>query len=199
MACWYIAHEDELLLDLDHYMRPTRTDAPWGEVFFRRRLRDAIACGKLEVTNVWLVQSYTEHHYQAVIKLHRTISVFARLVWQLHLGSDLYRGRADLMRAVRGFPSPSLLILPRPIPNFYRGPDELCGCTEKHATVEQVALEGMGQGCPVWQKHRGMSPWELFGKNENASERMVALPLGEVPLRFIMEKHLEGATDGKPV
>ncbi len=199
MAYWYIAREDELLLDLDTYMRPTAKGAPWGEMFFRRRLRDAIANGKLEVTGVWLTRSYTESHYQVVIKLYRTMSQMARLVWQLHLGSDLYRGRADMMRAVRGYPSASLLILPSEIIDFYRKPDEVCICQEKHTTIEQVRLDENGAGCPVWHKHRGMSPWELFGKNENLSERMVALPLGNVPLRFIMERHVEedaNANDG---
>lgn len=191
MAFWYIAREDELLLDLDTYMRPTTKGDPWGEMFFRRRLRDAISAGKLEVTHVWLTESYTSTHYQAVVKLHRTMDQMARLVWQLHLGSDLYRGRADMMRAVRGYPSASLLILPKEIREFYRKPDEVCICTDKHATVEQVALSNIGQGCAVWQKHRGMSPWELFGKSENVPERMVALPLGPVHLRYIMEKHID--------
>src|SRR5258708_2258750 len=148
MAYWYIAREDELLLDLDTYMRPTAKGAPWGEMFFRRRLRDAIANGKLEVTGVWLTQSYSKEHYQAVVKLHRTINQMARLVWQLHLGSDLYRGRADMMRAVRGYPSASLLILPSKIKDFYRKPDEECTCTEKHTTLAQMTmLDKDGKEC----------------------------------------------------
>src|SRR5438477_166939 len=110
MSFWYIAHNDELLLDLDDYMRPTKTGCPWGEAFFRRRLRDAIAAGKLQVREVWLVNSMSEHHYHAFIRLKARplTAVLARLVWQLHLGSDLYRGRADLMRFVRGIEAPSL-------------------------------------------------------------------------------------------
>src|SRR5271154_3908207 len=99
MSYWYIARQDELLIDLDEYMRPTKSGCPWGEAFFRRRLRDAMSAGKLNVKEVWLVNSTSEHHYHAIIRLktdwrkrkQEIPTDIERLVWQLHLGSDLYR------------------------------------------------------------------------------------------------------------
>jgi len=192
MSFWYIAHDDELLLDLDDYMRPTKTGCPWGEAFFRRRLRNAIAAGKLNVSEVWLVRSNSEHHFHAILKVkdfrnHQDLqSRIAKLTWQLHLGSDLYRGRADLMRAVRGFPSASLLIRNEVIPDFYRGPDAQCPCTEKHDTQKQFDLGE--NACPIWRSVRGMSPWELFGPSSKKSEMFIPLPTGRVPLQLIMTK-----------
>ena len=200
MSYWYIAHNDELLLDIDDYMRPTKSGCPWGEAFFRRRLRDAMAAGKLNVREVWLVNSISEHHYHIFVRLKKEMSKFSpkfgkerrklgpenieRLVWQLHLGSDLYRGRADLMRLARQIYGPSLLIRPKIIPNFYRAPDAACGCTEKHDTEKQFALGE--NACSIWKYYRGMSPWELFGPSRKISERFIPLPTGRVPLELIM-------------
>src|SRR5256885_13960439 len=97
MSYWYIAHSDELLLDLDAYMRPTRSGCPWGEAFFRRRLRDAIAAGKLQVRDVWLVNSSSEKHYHAFVRLKSKSraapgyipSDMERLGLQMDLGLDL--------------------------------------------------------------------------------------------------------------
>jgi len=181
MFVWYLASETELLLDLDDAARSTKSGGPWIEVFFRRRLRDAIVDGKLDVQAVFLVRSTSKHHFQAFVRLAKALPVVERLVWQLHLGSDLYRGRADLMRAARGIKAPSLLILPKAIPGFWREPDRICSCTRKHKTEEMP-------DCPVWRELRGMSPWELFGKSEKKAERGVPLPLGQVPLELILKK-----------
>jgi hypothetical protein len=185
VSYWYIAHADELLIDLDNYMRPTRSGCPWGEEFFRRRIRAAILDDKLQVREVWLVRSASEKHYQAIVRLNQSLDVIVRLTWQLHLGSDLYRGRADLMRAALKYPAPSLLIMPNKIDNFYRPPDYKCHCTEKHDTAKQHELGS--RACHIWRKVRGMSPWELFGKMEKTDERFVALPLGCVPMELVME------------
>lgn len=198
---WYVAHHDELLIDLDEYMRPTKTGCPWGEAFFRRRLRDAMAAGKLDVEEVWLVNSTSEHHYHAIVRIEPrwgkagtdtprwTPEDMERLVWQLHLGSDLYRGRADLMRLARNVYGPSLLIRHEKIAGFYREPDAVCDCTKKHDTEQQCALGDLG--CPIWQHYRGMSPWELFGPSRKQTERFVALPTGRVPLELIMKVEVE--------
>src|SRR5271157_47250 len=68
MSYWYIAHDDELLIDIDEYTRPTKQGAPWGEMFFRRRLRDAILDHKLFVSAVYLDRSNSEHHFQIIVK-----------------------------------------------------------------------------------------------------------------------------------
>lgn len=201
MSVWYVAHHDELLIDLDDYMRPTKSGCPWGEAFFRRRLRDAMAAGKLDVEEVWLVNSTSEHHYHAFVRIEPkwgkagtdtprwTPEDMERLVWQLHLGSDLYRGRADLMRLARNAYGPSLLIRHEKIAGFYREPDAICPCTSKHDTEEQFELGD--DACLVWQHYRGMSPWELFGPSRKQTERFVALPTGRVPLELIMKIEVE--------
>lgn len=185
MAYWYIAHEDELLLDLDDYTRPTRTGCPWGESFFRRRLRDAITWNKLSIDGVWLARSRSPKHFHAVVKLAVPMGVIERLVWQMHLGSDLYRGRADLMRAALKIDAPSLLIRTEPIPEFYRHSDYACDCTEKHDTQTQFDLGK--RACPIWQDIRGLSPWQLFGKSRKLNETFIPLPIGKVPISLIME------------
>ena len=189
MALWYLAHEDELLIDLDDATRPTKSGGPWIEMFFRRRLRDAIVSGKLDVAGVWLDRSSSPKHYHAAVRLAAPLSVFERLTWQLQLGSDLYRGRADLMRAARSIVGPSLLIRAEPIRDFDRAPDRECRCTEKHLTSAPP-------DCDVWRELRGMSPWELFGKSEMVPELAIGLPRGRVPMAAIMRRVTRG-TDGK--
>lgn len=193
MSVWYIARPDELLIDLDDAGRPTRTGAPWIEVFFRRRLRDAIDDGKLRVRDAYLSPSNSTRHYHAIVRLGEPLPIMQRLVWQLHLGSDLYRGRADLMRAARGFDAPSLLIRSHPMVEFYREPDRVCSCTEKHITSDQPA-------CAVWRELRGMSPWELFGRSTPTQpERGVALRVGKLDLaRLMMRNPIDGKKDDEP-
>lgn len=188
MAFWYIAHDDELLIDLDDASRRTRTGGPWIEIFFRRRLRDAIAGGVLNVADVFLALSNTSKHYHAIVRLSAPMPTIERLTWQLHLGSDLYRGRADLMRAARGTEFPSLLIRSQPIPSFYRAPDFQCACVEKHVTSENPT-------CDVWRRVRGASPWELFGPSSPLQlEYGVPLSPGRVPMDRIMMRRLPEAT-----
>lgn len=187
MRLWYLAHRNELMIDLDEYLRPSKSGEAWGEVFFRRRLREAIIDGLLPVKSVHLIPSSTPKHFHAIVKLKQPMPTLNRLIWQLHLGSDLYRGRADLMRYAKGYPAPSLLITPRSIPNF-RNWDYLCDCDKKHVTEEQFSL---GEACcPVWKMLRGASPWQLFGQSSRAKESEVNLPVGEVPLKLIMAKEL---------
>lgn len=188
MSYWYIARHNELLIDLDDYTRPTRSGAPWGEVFFRRRLRDAMLDGKLDVQNVYLSRSNTSGHFHAFVRINQNgkhIGQIQRLVWQLHLGSDLYRGRADLMRAAKDMAYPSLLITSKKLRGFWRSYDDRCSCKQKHITGKSE--------CPVWKHYRGMSPWELFGESHNEEEKFIALPLGHVPIDLILKKEGKGS------
>jgi hypothetical protein len=191
LSYWYLAHSDELLLDLDDYMRPTKSGGPWGEIFFRRRLRDAMAANKLNVNFVCLSRSESAHHFHVIIRLAEPMRELERLIWQLHLGSDLYRGRADLMRfAHYGIDVPtlpaSLLILQKKFTGLYRGPDAECNCTKKHITAENPT-------CIVWREYRGDSPWKLFGPSRKLPEKFVPLPLGKVPFNLLMK--VEAVTD----
>lgn len=181
---WYLARRDELLIDLDEAMRDTG-NGPWVEIFFRRRLREAMLAGKLNVRDVYLTRSATNGHFQAVVRVIPPPGdkvgrwSFAKLTWQLYLGSDLYRARADIMRCAMGCPWPSLLILPDYIPDFYRDPDAICPCEEKH-TSETT--------CGVFLHYRGPEMVEMFGpKAKRGPEKMVPLPLGHIPLELIQE------------
>jgi len=184
MSVWYLAHDDELLIDLDDYMRKAKSGEPWGEAYFRKRLRTAIDSKKLEVKGVWLDYSNSKSHFQAVVRLVSPMSVIERLVWQLKLGSDLLRGQSDLMRAVRGIKHPSLLIRHKEIRDFYREPDRTCPCTKKHITEE-------APDCPVWRELRGMSPWQLFGEPYKGKERFVPLNIGKVKMELILRKDVK--------
>lgn len=198
MSFWYLARPDELLIDLDDYMRPApsktgESRGPWGEVFFRRRLADAIRAERLPVESVYLDRSNSAKHWHAIIRLRPNapassiagiLPAIERLVWQLRLGSDLMRGQADLMRLARGVMCPSLLIRREPMADFYREPDCECPCTRKHDTAEQFSLGA--RACPVWIELRGLTPWELFGPTIHDDHRGVALPIGDVPLELIL-------------
>jgi hypothetical protein len=184
MSYWYLAHNNELLIDLDDAMRDSGR-GPHIELYFRRRLREAILAGKIDVREVYLTRSASDHHFQAVIRLNQRsnkkgvyVNAIKRLVWQLYLGSDLYRARADLMRSAQGYSNASLLILPERIPDFYREPDAECSCTHKHK---------LDSTCPVFGRYRGPEMVELFGPLRKEAEKMVPLPLGRVPLDLILE------------
>jgi hypothetical protein len=191
MSAWYVAHNDELLIDIDEPQKPVR-GGPYIEKFFRQRLRDAIRAGLLAVHDVWIVPSTTNGHVHIAVQLAAPLPILERLVWQQHLGSDLYRGKSDLMRLARGKPAPSLLIEAEPIPRFYREPDYVCPCTRKHDTAEQQALGD--KACPVWLDVRGLSPWELFGPSSQEPELCVVLPRsGRVPAAAIMARRVRAA------
>lgn len=189
MAEWYFGHIDELLLDFDDFEKPTAKGGVWGEDFFRLRLQPAMEAEKIDVREVWLVPSNTSRHKHVIVRLnHPYPSLWLRLVWQLHLGSDIYRAKADLMRAAKGNLFPTLLIQKTPIVDpttgepFYRPPDAHCDCTKKHDTEEQFKLGA--DACKVWQQYRGAAPWELWGP-PNKPQTRVRLRDGKVPLEYI--------------
>lgn len=189
MSVWYTATDRELLIDLDDYMRPAPSKngpsrGPWGEIFWRRRLRDAMQAELIKACRVFLMRSNTARHWHAIVLLAEPMPVMRRMIWQMRLGSDLLRAQSDLMRADHGIQHPSLLIRPEPIKGFYRKPDRVCPCDRKHDTEEQYGLGD--QACPVWRELRGATPWQLFGPTYRGHERGVKLPEGEVPLEMIL-------------
>lgn len=193
MSVWYFPRPRlELFIDLDNYMRPApsrsgESKGPWGEVFFRRRLADAIEAGVLPFSRLFLDHSNSEKHWHAIVVLAEPgVSLLGQLAWQQRLGSDLMRCQADLMRFDKGVKHPSLLIRNKPMTDFYRPPDRECACTKKHDTAEQMALNG--KGCPVWHEFRGMTPWQLFGPTNHEPRWGAMLPIGEVPLELILSK-----------
>lgn len=152
--------------------------------------------GKLRVEKVCLDYSNSVGKYHAGVLLDQSLSPLEALTWQIHLGSDLYRGRADLMRAARGIEPCSLLIRKYPFRGFWRKADAICPCQEKHETEEQFKL-GAG-ACEIWKQYRGLSPWELFGPPCQSQESPVRLPLGRVPLELI-EKRKYGPVELNPI
>ena len=200
MAYWFIGKKDELLLDLDNYEKRVERYQIWGEMF-RQRFRDAINAGKLAIhttngeADIFLAESNSPDHFHVFIKLALPMPLWERLNWQLRLASDWKRAHADLMRGARGIGHPSLLIRRDKVPGW-REPDFECTCTGKHETLHQVALLKDGDGCPIWQKVRGPSPWELFGEPaHNGIEMPVNLPVGRVPLELILKVgQLKGET-----
>jgi len=183
MMYWYTAQPNELLIDLDEYMRPLKSKGnhragPWGERMFRRRLAAAIRSQHLQVFDVYLSRSISPHKFHAIIKLCNPLPEMIRMAWQFRLGSDINKSMADIMRSALYLPNPSLLILPNEIPDFYRPPDAMCKCTQKHTK------EGY---CTVFEKYRGPDFCELFGEPlDGEANGWVALPIGKVPLDLIM-------------
>lgn len=158
MSAWYIARENELLLDIDGgNQRLSQSDGTKLEMFFRRRLRDAVLDRLIKVDHIWIEPSITPGNFHVFVRLSGPMTLQRRLIWQSWLGSDLYRARADLMRADLSHLFPSLLILPKEI--GYRKPDAVCGCSTKH-DLNGVADLGF---CETWKRFRGPSPWECFG------------------------------------
>jgi hypothetical protein len=196
VALWYVGHEDEFLIDIDEYMKPLPVSgAPWGEIFFRRRLRDAIEDGILDVRDVWLYVSNGEGRYHAIVRLNVGMPLYERILWQMDLGGDSGRGRHDLMRAIRGVECPTLLIVEsgKAWPNFYRQADFDCRASGEKCTVK--GKHGRpGLDCSVIRRLRPDWTWSFFSKwkeapsGGNVEEYTKLEPGGLVPLELIMRR-----------
>lgn len=183
MSAWYIAHDDELLMDLDEAWKLHPSGRTYAELYCVHRLLDAEEQGKLKLHKqfgAFFVESFTPGHIHCYVRLAGPMALDLRLAWQAWLGGDWMRSRADFMRAAMGFPFPSILEEPEPIRGFYREPDRMCGkplgdnCEGKHKSEAQP-------DCEVWRKLRGASVWDLFGQWEKP-EKLPRLPLAVGPL-----------------
>lgn len=187
MAAWYIARNDELLIDMDRAFDVVResTGATRFEMFFRRRLRDAERAGLLMVRKLVVEESFTPGNVHCYVQLQSPIKDLHRLIWQSWLGSDLYRSRTDMMRYANRHMYPSLLILPRKS-MAWRDPDAECHCTDKHDTAE--LFENPEKGCKAWNKYRGPTPWECFG--EPATDPDSGIIVTDIPFGKAVPLHL---------
>jgi hypothetical protein len=135
---WYVAKPNELLIDMD---KPERS---YGH--FAKRLAGAIECEKFKI------QSYEFHHSRSGSHLHFLITLesaflceIERVVWEVVLHSDIYKGCATLMRLIHAVDAADLLITPFP---FKRKADDICTCVAKHSAE-------IMKNCPAAIRLRG--------------------------------------------
>ena len=192
MAYWYVASNDPddiLLLDIDDWYKRVPRYHIYGEMF-RQRLRDAMNSQLLNVRELWIEESNSHNHFHVFIRLRNKMELDKRMVWQSRLGSDWKRSHADSMRAANHINPASLLIRTNRVDGMWRQPDFECPCPNgKHVTLEQVELLRQGKGCPIWEKNRGATPWDLFGRPEHLGmiEKRIDLRTGKVPLEDILQ------------
>lgn len=157
---WYIAKEDELMVDLDwrHNIQRSRLGLSI------ERLAGAIESKSLAVAidaatkkpDVFLWPSQTPQHYHLYIRLSEPMNAVGRLMWESYLCDDEWRSRMNHLRLSTFAKSISLLISPVRWP-IDREPDATCICSSKHRPeIMQV--------CPVAQKHAGQLSPTFFGK-----------------------------------
>lgn len=123
---WYVARQNELLVDIDH-----REGPPVKLGIMRARLLGAIKDEKLFVESAWLWPSTNPLHYHVFVILEYNISTEERLIWESRLMDDPYRNIMNRMRHIRNVVG-SLLISSVEYPMPPRLPDYLCSCEGKH-------------------------------------------------------------------
>lgn len=156
---WYVARDDELMMDCD--------GRALLEIAIKRleRSRDRIGPHQIFTTH-----SNSPDHFHLVVRLGRRMEVLERQVWQLFFMDHVYRSVKNLFRVIEGVPCPSLLISPErwllsseynpPFPDdgyhpptFWREPDATCRC-KSHKDPKKIWK------CPAHKKLRGANPKE---------------------------------------
>lgn len=161
---WYVGRENEILLDLDSE-RAVRMAMD--------RIRRNLRAGLLVVDTIHFYRSPTPGHAHMFVTLKKPMCPLERATWALHLGSDLARGLASIMRGCRGVGGADLLIANQRYD--VRGPDHTCDCNSHKTRAAQRA-------CPVMRELRGAAAdAEYFAKPR---ARPVVVPVGNVPLRI---------------
>lgn len=145
---WYVAQNNEILLDLDSRYRVQTAI----EKLEKARVR-------LEINRVYIKRSYSEDKYHAVVKIDARLSQMERSIWAWWLGSDPIRAMYNLMRIEHKVQSPDLLISPKQWEGFWRPHDYICSCKSKHKGLDLCS------SCPVFQalhfKHAGVAYFPL--------------------------------------
>lgn len=116
---WYVAKNNELFIDCDHWQK--------SQERIRKRLMGAIECHHLFIENLWLYPSQTNGHMHIIIKLQHTLNRVEQFCWEIMFHSDIYRGCCNLMR--RDIPAADILISRK---ELHRIPDATCNCETKH-------------------------------------------------------------------
>lgn len=143
MRYWYIARNDELMVDID--CKPGQPPAKL--LLSRSRLMGGMGAGLLNVKQWGIFYSETVNHYHVIVQLASDLPIVERCAWESRLLDDPYRRDMNLARALYGVTG-SLLITPQRHKGFYREPDYVCSCRAKH-TAEVMGL------CPVAERVRG--------------------------------------------
>lgn len=122
MNYWYVAHSNELLIDMD---KPERSAG-----HFLRRLAGAIEYQKFALEKMEIHPSRSGSHLHILLTLKNYFTCdIERAVWEVVLHSDIYRGCSTIMRWIHGVDNADLLITPS---KFEREPDDVCECAGKH-------------------------------------------------------------------
>ena len=145
---WYIERRHELLVDLDR-ATPRTLDS------VQRRLEAGERLGTLPATAAYLYPSEGDDHWHLYVRLTRDLPFPERVAWALRLGDDRSRAGRNLLRHMSEQPAPSLLIEPGALPEYPRIADNICECTEKHASDVMAA-------CPVGRLLRPVD--DIFGR-----------------------------------
>ena len=132
---WYVAQDDELLIDLDSRVLL--------EIALKR-MRDSsrLEVAPLQIDRIFVASSTKPDHFHLAIKMLYPMSVLYRMTWQLFLYDDVNRAVHNLFRALDGNPSPCLIISPsnwltcsavalKPeiqVGEFWRSHDAVCTC-----------------------------------------------------------------------
>ena len=128
---WYREKADEVLADLDS-----------AHAVHRAMQRFA----GIPVQDWALFPSEAPGHAHLVLRLTDSFPPHERIAMALRLGSDAQRAAQDLMRIMRG--TVPILATRKAWPDFWRDPDGVCECLDKH-TDESV------HRCSVMRAYRG--------------------------------------------
>src|SRR5271154_3358128 len=162
MNYWYVARPNELFIDTDKMSRSI--------AHTKARLQGAIECGKLDVTYVMQRPSMRPDHCHTIVtlKLEQPNNAkwhyglhwqIEKLIWEMILHGDIYRGFCSIMRCINDVDSQSVLISPfsffskrsdgawLPLPED-RKSDDSCNCKTKHNSATM-------QTCPAAIRLRG--------------------------------------------
>lgn len=164
MNYWYSCRPTEIFLDLDS----TRALARAFSVLWCARENR-----QLLVKSIWLYPTNQAHHSHMIIVLKYRIPTLDRIGWTLWMGSDRLRASYALARIVRGMAHTELFCT-REL--YYRKPDAICTCTEKHKPKEVT------ERCPAMRALLGVEhSGDYFARTgKRPTRRAIRFPWGRV-------------------
>lgn len=155
----YAARSNEIFCDLD---------SPWQSQRARSVLSAAYREKKLEVAEIWSMQSASHAHL--VVILNKKMNASMRATWACFMGSDRYRMIFTIARISNGVRSPDVLISREPWE--FRRADAVCQCVRKHDHMGSI------KDCPAMKKLRGVARLADYFPHTKPRQ---AFPWGRVP------------------